>query len=247
MSIMNSIFGAFTGGTSAAPTTPVPQAAPTPGNIPAGTGGADPANTLTPPGTTATSQESASPLAEFADLWKPVATDPNAPTSMFGDVDPQKLMEAAKKTDFSKAITSEQMQAIAGGGEGAVAAFAAAMNSVAQTVYANSAMATTKIVEQALTKAQNNYDSKLPGIIKQHTVSDSLRADNPVFSNPAVQPLITALESQMAVKYPNATASELTSMAKQYIEGLGTVFSPPKVATKEEAARAGEMDWSKFF
>lgn len=119
---------------------------------------------------------------------------------MFANVDPQKLMEAARKTDFSKAISSNQLEAIAGGGQEAVAAFASAMNSVAQTVYANSALATTKIVEQALMKAQQQYDAKIPGLIKRQTVSDTLRTENPMFSNPAVQPLISALEAQLAVK-----------------------------------------------
>jgi hypothetical protein len=36
-------------------------------------------------------------------------------------------------------------------------------------------------------------------------------------------------------------------MAKQYLEGLGSVFSPKAAPTKEEAAAAGETDWSKFF
>jgi len=244
MSLMTNIFGALTGGTGPAPQQQQ-QASPA-GNIPPGSGATDVGNPQVPVGTVAASQEPSSPLADFADLWKP-ADNANAPTSMFGEIDQTKLMEAAKKTDFSKAVSKEQFEAIAAGGQGAVEAFAAAMNSVAQTVYANSAVATTKIVEQALTKAQQSYDTRLPGIIKQHTLSDTLRSENPVFSNPAVQPLISAMETQMAVKYPNATASELTSMAKQYIEGLGTVFSPAKAPTKEETAKAGEFDWSKFF
>lgn len=244
MSIMQNIFGAFGATGQAAPA--VPQQQVTPGNLPAGSGQVDPANPTVPAGTVATSQEPASPLADFADLWKPVE-GANEPAAMFGNVDPQKLMEAAKKTDFSKAITQDQMQAIAAGGQGAVEAMAAAMNNVAQTVYANSAMATTKIVEQALAKAQEGYNAKLPGIIKQHTVSDTLRSENPVFSNPAVQPFIAAMEAQLAVKHPNATASELTGMAKQYLEGVGTLFSPKAAPTPEEKAKAGEPDWSKFF
>ena len=246
MSIMSNIFGSFTGASASAPAPTAAPAMPTPGNIPAAAGTAsDPANSHVPTGTVAASQEPASPLADFADLWKP-STNQAAPKSMFGELDQAKLMEVAKKTDFSKAVTAEQFQAIAAGGQGAVEAFAAAMNSVAQTVYANSAVATTKIVEQALSNAQESYNSKLPGMIKQHTLSDTLRSENPVFSNPAVQPLISAMETQLAVKYPNATASELSGMAKQYIEGLGTVFSPAKAPTKEEVAKAGEMDWSTF-
>jgi hypothetical protein len=244
MSIMQNIFGGLMGGTQQS--APAPQQQVPPGNIPPNAGATDLTNTMVPPGTVAATQEQASPLADFADLWK---TDPNtaAPQPMFGNVDPAKLMDAARKTDFAKAIPKETMAAIAAGGQAGVEAFAQAMNTVSQTVYANSAMATTKIVEQALKKQQEAFEAKLPGIIKQHTLSDTLRSENPVFSNPAVQPLISALESQLAVKHPGATAGELTSMAKQYLEGLGSVFSPKAAPTKEEAAAAGETDWSKFF
>ena len=79
----------------------------------------------------------------FADLWKPV--EGQTPEQLFPNIDPAKLMEAAKKTDFAKVITDEQRQAIIAGGQDAVAAFTGAMNSVAQAVYANSALATTRL------------------------------------------------------------------------------------------------------
>lgn len=240
MSIMDKIFGGFGASAPAPNTQPAQQV--NPGNIPSGAGATDSSNTTVPPGTVQTSQES--PLANFADLWKPVE-NAQTPEAMFANVDPAKLMEAAKKTDFSKAISPDQLEAIAGGGQEAVAAFASAMNSVAQTVYANSALATTKIVEQALAKAQQQYDAKIPGLIKRQTVSDTLRTENPMFSNPAVQPLISALEAQLAVKNPNATANELTSMAKQYLEGVSTVFSNPKQG-QESTTNAGDTDWLKF-
>jgi hypothetical protein len=108
---------------------------------------------------------------------------------------------------------------------------------------------TTKIVEQALARQQANFEAKLPGIIKQHTVADSLRNENPIFSDPAVAPLVKAMEHQLAQKYPNATSSELTQQAKTYIAGLGSVFSPPqtKENTNNSTKTAAETDWSKFF
>ena len=208
MSVMEKLFGAF-GGQPAPQPAPQPQ----PGNIPAGSGATNPANSTVPEGGGAAPEAAASPLAEFAELWKP-AEGANQPTEMFGNVDPKKLMEAASKTNFAQAIPKEVMQKIANGGQDAMEAFAVAMNTVSQQVYANSALATTKIVEQALKKAQETYDARLPGIIKQHTVSDALRSDNPIFSNPAVAPIISALEQQLTQKFPSATATEITDMAK---------------------------------
>ena len=240
MSIMSNIFG-FGGNSAPAP---APQAGTpvTPGNIPDTTQQANPANP-TVPAVAATTPDT--PLQEFATLWE---SDPKqqGPASLFGNVDPKKLMDAAQKTDFAKAIPKETMAKIQAGGQDGMEAFAAAMNTVSQTVYANSAMATTKIVEQALARQQASFEEKLPGIIKQHQMSDNLRSENPALSNPAVQPFIKVMEQQLAVKHPGATASELTALAKQYVEGIGTLFSPAAKQTPAEVAKAGETDWSKF-
>jgi hypothetical protein len=221
----------------------------TPGNIPQNSPTNSPAdgntaaNGLVPPNTDKSSE---SPLDQYADLWK---NDPSSgdatPPGVFGNVDPQKFMEAAARVDFSKSIPQEQLQAIAAGGEGAMQAFASALNTVSQNVYAQSAFASTKIVEQAMARAKESFMSELPQHIKKQSVSDSLRAENPIFLNPAVQPIISALEAQLTVKFPNASASELQTMAKQYVEALGTSFAPKPKENPQTSGRA-ETDWNSF-
>jgi len=260
MSMFSNVFGGGSTGGNAQPNPTAPAAAPNPGN-PGGPGnlpataaptGATPngaaPNGQIPPVDPNALADPATAFAQFDKLWETAPTDPNAPPSgIFGNVDPKKFMEAAGKIDFGKVITPEQLQSISAGGEGAMAAFAAAMNSVAQGVYAQSAFATTKIVEQALNKSRESFLSELPTHIKKQTVTDSLRAENPIFSNPAVQPIISALEAQMTVKYPNATAPEITQMAKQYVEALGSSFAPkPKLDPGAPKNKKGETDWSSF-
>ena len=251
MGIGESIMKMFQAPQTAAPATPAPGAPTTPGNIPPGTGipatttttGTAPNGVVPEPGTKPT------PFEAFKDLWENKPADPNAPEpqkGVFGTIDPQKFMEAAGKIDFGKIITPEQLAAIQGGGEGAAKAFAEAMNKVAQSTYAQSAFATTKIVEQALAKSEEQFLAKLPQHIKKQTVTDSLRAENPIFSNPAVQPLIEAMETRFAVKFPNASAPELTKMAKDYIAEIGKSFSPKAKEPKEAKTKSGETDWSKF-
>lgn len=257
MSGIMSMFSNLIGGNSA-PAAPQGQQAPAPqpGNIPA-----------TAPNTAATTPNTApngvvpgnvdanpkpadaTPFDSFKDLWKTDATpEGQAPQGVFGNVDPKRFMEAAGKIDFAKVVTPEQLQAISSGGEGAMQSFAAALNAVAQSTYAQSAFATTKIVEQAMARSKDNLLAELPQHIKQQTVRENLRAENPVFSNPAVQPIISALEAQLTVKYPSASAGEITTMAKRYVEELGTSFSP-KQQQQQVAGKQGsreETDWSTF-
>lgn len=249
------IFDMFTGGSSAQSQSQPqsqPQQQAVAGNIPAdasATGQASSGvapNGVVPPGT-GTSATPSAPLDQFADLWK---NDPNATAAtsggVFGDLDPKKFSEAAAKLNFASTVTPEQLQAISAGGEGAVNAFSQAMNAVAQATYAQSAFASTKLIEQALGKAKEGFMSELPLHIKKLQVSDNLRTENPIFANPAVQPVISALESQLTVKFPNASASEITAMAKQYVEALGTSLAAPATPAPTQAD-SKDTDWSSFF
>lgn len=249
MSGIMAMFQNMLGNTGNTVTPPQPtQGATTPGNIP-DTGsntGVTNANTapngVVPPAPVTTTE--VTPLDKFATLWDTAPTDGSQkPSGVFGEVDPSKFMEAAGKIDFSKSITPEQLTAISQGGEAAVQAFAAALNKVSQGVYAQSAFASTKLIEQALAKSKESFLAELPTHIKQQTVRNDMRAENPIFSNPAVQPIISALEQQLTVKYPQATSSEITTMAKEYVEALGTSFAPKP---PENKSAKKEPDWSTW-
>lgn len=240
MSVMEKLFGAFGAGAPAAQPTP-PGATP-PGNIPANAGATDPNNPQVPP------QEVTppSPMADFADLWKPSETTQETTQQGFlGNVDPQKVMEAAARTDFSKAIDKDTLARINAGGADAMTAMMESMNKVAQHVFAQSAMSTTKIVEAALAKAETKFQADLPGQVKRLSVTENMRNENPIFSNPAVAPIIAAVEFQLQQKNPTASASEITKMAKQYVEDFGQAVLP-KPAETTTGSKSGEYDWGKF-
>ena len=213
------------------------------GVVPAGSTAPNPGN----PGTS--SGEPASPLDAFKDIWKNDPTQtPAGPAGVFGNVDPAKLMESAKKVNFSNAVSQEQMQAIAAGGESAVKAFAEAMNSVAQTVYAQSALATTKIVDQALVRAQESYDARIPTMVRKLSANEGLAANSPHLSNPALAPMVEALTEQFTRKNPNATSFEIQAQVNDYFSALGTVLAPKQeqAAPKPGNRAAQETDWDAF-
>jgi hypothetical protein len=215
------------------------------------TGGTAPGNPTLPAGATPPTPGTpniGSPLDQYADLWK---TDPNAaptgnPANLF-NVDPAKLQEAASKTDFTHVVTPELRQKLQAGGDDAMSATLEVINKVAQANFAQSALATTKIVEQALTKYQEANDARISGMIKQQTVSENLRGENPIFNNPAISPLVSAMEQQLTSKFPGASAAEITKMAKDYIAGVATAFTPTPAASSTKEADAGDTyDWSNF-
>jgi hypothetical protein len=226
MAFFSNIFGTSSQTPTESQAAPAPQPAP-----------------VTPPPTPAPSD--VSPLDSFKDLWQPVQTtgvDGTLPANMFAGADPAKMLEAARKVDFSKSIPPEVLSKITAGGPDAAAAFAQALNDVSQRAYAQSSFASTKIVEAALAKFQEGMESRLPGQIKKHQVSDSLRASNPALQHPAAAPIMEAMQAQLTVKYPNATVAEIQDMASQYL-GAFTQAASPK---KPDVVSANE-DWGKFF
>lgn len=186
----------------------------------------------------------------FDGLWelpKPKDGEASGPTPLFTGT-PETMLEAARKTDFRTAATPEQISAITKGGPDALNAMLELMNDMTQKAFAQSAHASTRLITSALDKSEFARVSDLSTHIKRNTVRESLRADNPLYSHPAVAPLLAGLESQLLVKHPDATSAEITQMARDYFGGVTDMFTAP--ARAEAAANAkktsGETDWSKF-
>ena len=193
--------------------------------------------------------DTVSPLDTFKDVWSTPTTPDDSNSPMFAGVDPTKLMESAGKVDFAKAATPEQLALINGGGQQAMETMMAVMNKVAQTVYAQSAFATTKIVDQAMERQQQNFAKQLPSMVRKLSVNEGLQTDNPLLSNPALTPLVSALSEQLVRKNPNATSAEIQSQVNDYFAAIGTSFAPkpPETpATRAAAKAAKQEDWGAF-
>ena len=186
------------------------------------------------------------PLDTFKDLWTPPTADNKQPAvaDMF-NINPQQLMEAASKVDFARMIPQESLQAIAAGGEGAAKAFSAALNSVAQSVYAQSAAANTQILKEALSKQQQEFQAQLPTLIKTQTLSNSMKESNPALSHPAAAPLVQAIQQTLQAKHPNATSAELQQMAQQYV-GVFADAVKGKQPEQTPEVKPGDVDWSTY-
>lgn len=233
MSILQTIFG------NSKPATPAPEGAANKEAI---------ANNKPPEGTPApnSSAEPKSPLDGFAHLWEPVKEAAPGTEPVNFNADPAKLMEAASKIDFTKIIKPEQLAAIQGGGEEATKALVNVLQAMQTQTYAQSTFAATKIAETTAAQVTENFQKQLPALLKKHGLENKLLEENPALSHPSIQPIVQAMQTQFAAKFPNATPAELLKMSQEYVAGLGQVFAPPSAPTKSAKAKAAETDWSKF-
>lgn len=229
MSIMDTFRSTFGGGaaTSEAAAQDAP-AAPATGQqgqqAPAGNTGAAPAGETGAEQETTGNGENVSPLDSFSDLWETakdaegneIASSENFDPSKMFNIDPAKMQEAVSQMDFSQAIPAETFQQIQEGGEGAQQAFANAMNLVARQAFSQSMMGSAKLVEQAMSKANQSLDSRIDARTRQSQVSSTVRDSNPAFKHPAAAPMISMLEQQFTAKHPNASPQEISQMATDY-------------------------------
>lgn len=183
------------------------------------------------------------PLDKHVKLWETPAVDPNA-VNQNQPIDPQKLMEAASKVDFSRILTPENLAKVAKGGDEAVAALADLLNQTAQSSYGQSVVAANKMVELAVAKETQKLSENLPKRIRNETVQNSLISANPALSNPVVAPVVEAIRNQLTQQHPNATAQELTEMAQEILAGTAALFNPAK--PQETKADPNETDWEKY-
>jgi hypothetical protein len=254
-----SIGSLFGGNNQNTPAQPAPNAnspaantnTPTqPGNLPATDPAANPAAEvpdINNPAPNVASVEPVtpdSPLDQFKGFWDTVpneAGNNNTPAQL----DPAKLQEVISKANFTQTITPETLQLITAGGEGAAAAFTDALNTVAQQVLMQSTMAANKMNEQAIAASVATQNASLPDLIRSQTTTNNLNKANPIFSDPAVKPVIEAVQMQLAAANPNATADQLTEMAQNYVAVMGEAFAPkPVVPAGQEQSQ--EINWDSF-
>lgn len=203
------------------------------------------ANGVVPEG--AADDKDKSPLDEFSNFWD---NDPNAkPPENYKveSVDPAKLKEVMGKVDLTKALDQETLAAINAGGEGAQAAMLKALNTVAQQSMMQSTVVANKMLEDTVTKMQSSMESKMEDLIKRNSLNAELTNKNPIFDNPAVKPVIQAVQHQLSLKNPNASTTELATMAESFVTAMAESFNPNAGKTTEPGGEETKAeDWGKF-
>jgi len=190
------------------------------------------------------------PLAKYAELWKNdpnnKPADPNAP--LFA-VDPQAVLKAAQGIDFKGFVTPELAVRIQVGGEDGMKATMEAMNAVAQNAFAQSAITSSKVAEEAAKKAVENITKQIPSIIKQHTARDAFFEENAALNDPTLKPLVTSIQGRLQTKFPEANAAQLQVMTNEILENMAdriVAGKAEKNPPKQTAKGNRDQDWSKF-
>lgn len=162
--------------------------------------------------------EGASPLDSYKDLFTVGKDDKAAPSLVPSfTMDTKAIFEAAGKIDFTKAISPELLDKAS---KGDAASLAQLVNQAAQAGFAQATVTTGNIVKDALTKQADTFKNEvMPDILRRHQISVGM-SENPLYTNPAVAPLLKSVEGQLAIKYPTASSDEITKHAKVFFDNM---------------------------
>lgn len=189
-------------------------------------------------------QATQSPTDKFKELWSTT----NQPTDQAPNfkLNPEQLSKVSGSMDFTKNIDRGDLAKIAQGGEEAIAALGNVLNSFGREVFGASAQFSSHMTESGYQSASNVIDKGLPGAIKRQLTEQHIYQNNPKLKDPALQPLIGALQSQFSSKHPNASAQEINDLVSEYMTTVvGAAFTKedPQQKTKDYNAAA---DFSSF-
>lgn len=186
---------------------------------------------------------------KYKDIWTPPKPEETKDAPAGVAVDPKLILDAAGKVDFSKVVDQETLAKISAGGEDAVAALVTALNKTAQQTYGQSVVAANRMVAEAVNLAEARFASQVPALVKRQNAADSLFSENAAFKDPMVQPVVAAIQTQLAEKFPKATAQELNQMAKEVMVRTADIFKPTVNPTQTEAGQRAmkDEDWETWF
>lgn len=198
-------------------------------------------------------QGEVSGLDAFKDLWNNDAGDKEGgeekefdPSSSL-NIDPAAIQKAVAEIDFSQVMDKDTVAKIAEGGDGAQAAFATSMNSLAQHVFSQSMIANATLVKQALSQSTGAFDSRAQQLMRQDKISSTVKDSNPAFKHPSAAPIVEAMQSQLSKKYPTASPQEISEKATQWFGEFASEIQAPERKKKESQKKADEPDWEAFF
>jgi len=185
-----------------------------------------------------------SPLAEFANMWDTVPTDPDAPAPVDHTIKQADLDKALANVDFTANIPPETMVLAQSGEEGSGAAFATVLNAVVKQSFAQSTLAQQKLTEQAVARAVAKTEATIPDLVRASQTSAHLKNSNPLFSDPAIKPVIDATRHTLLQNNPDSTPEQITEMVENYLVAMGKMFAPQTPANDNSGE--GNTDWSTF-
>lgn len=184
-------------------------------------------------------QEPESPTQPFKDVWQPVPVDTTKQPDPLTQLTPQNFMDSAAKQNFVQALTPEQIQKIQAGGPEATQVVLELQAKTAQDVMGKTLASANTLIDKKLELARKDFNNNIPRTVRDSNVREALFQQNKLLADPAVAPMVIAMQAQISEKFPQAGEAEILKMAQDFVLAAGNAFAP-KEQPKARAVPANE-------
>lgn len=191
-----------------------------------------------------TALDSHADLFKVDDKNKQDQADPNAP---FFTSDPEKMREAISKMNFME--TPEQQQLAQQALKGDPQALMNLLNNTMQGAFGKMVQFNSAMSEQTARASMDRALSQLPAHVREMQTTEALQNVNPVFTHPAMKPMVDMIRQQYVKKNPNATAAEIAKMVNGYFQDASKQLGAPsnEDPTAHRRVDAQGQNFAEFF
>lgn len=204
-------------------------------------------------------KEGDDPMLNFENLWQPNVDKDGKPIKKAGPkqftptIEPKAMAAMLDKTDFTKDFTPEEMQAIAKGGDEAVAAIGSMINKATKRSFVMAFSGSQKMMEAAVQAARQDALSEVPNYVRDQMIDSELSRENVLMGNPAYKPMVEHIKRQYQEKFPKASPAEINKGVRAYfdkmVKDMNESTNKVEDPKNDDLVKAGDpnADWADWF
>ena len=189
-----------------------------------------------------------SPLDSFAEIWQTPTNVQNQAPNIAADAisfDANQMQAIRQKVGAMNFLAGVKPETIQAALTGNVEAFGSVINGAVQQALLQSMQLSGAMVNQGLRSRSQELMSHFPEVVRQQLASQQLRQDNPLFSNPATQPVLEALEYALVRNQPGLTPQQVSQVAQRYLQEFAKNLIPQTPV--QQSQQAAGTEWDNFF
>lgn len=198
-----------------------------------------------------------SPLEQFKSLFnteqkvdkdgKPIV---EANDTRYLPINKEDVAKAVAQLDFTSgdATINEMMEKFAGGDASVLPQI---INQALKQSYMQQTLLTSELMEKLGNQVSERIQKEIPQRFKDMSSRSSLESD-PLFKDPAAQPVVNAIRQQILQKHPEASAQDVQELTKTYLRGFAQLVngnnSNANHGTENPFGNPREdVDWGAWF
>lgn len=177
--------------------------------------------------TSTTEAPKPTPMGDFAGLFNPTEVKEGELPPTIDDpyitLDNAKIHEVASRMSFTQNPELADLAAKALTGD--VQSFMGVLDLVARNAYAQSTSAAAVIADKTAREGVTRLDGGLQKRIQSLNSSNALTKSNPLFSNPAITPVMQSIKTQVETQNPTFTPDQVKETVVRYFNDMQAAFA----------------------